>query len=158
VVYGPVAKQWLWKQQPLLGNAHNRIMGLCNPFLSNSSVNTFPWKWTHATIEEWCFLLGPRRGRISVFQLSEVKYLGDESVVSWQSACEEKTRTLVWYGRQPGTQLKVGSSVGFCMGGCEEKFVARVQLECVIQWDCYSSCIKSFARKWLVGTVIDWGP
>jgi hypothetical protein len=30
-------------------------------------------------------------------------------------------------------------------------------LECVIQWDCYSSCVKSVARKRLVETVIGWG-
>jgi hypothetical protein len=26
----------------------------------------------------------------------------------------------------------------------------------VIQWDCYSSCVNSLARKWVVQTVIDW--
>jgi hypothetical protein len=40
VAYTPVNKQRLCKQQPLLGNArNNRTTGLCNPFLSNSSVN-----------------------------------------------------------------------------------------------------------------------
>jgi hypothetical protein len=41
----PVAKQWLCKQLPLLGNARsiqarNNRTGLCNIFLSNGSVNT----------------------------------------------------------------------------------------------------------------------
>jgi hypothetical protein len=50
VAHRPVAKQWLCKQRPLLGNdrnAHariNRTKGLCNPFLNIGSVNT------HATI------------------------------------------------------------------------------------------------------------
>jgi hypothetical protein len=47
VAYRPVAKWWICKQQPLLGNTriihscNNRTMGLCNPFLSNGCVNTF---------------------------------------------------------------------------------------------------------------------
>lgn len=49
VVYRPAAKHWLCKQHPLLGTAHNiqeqnNRMRLCNPFLSNSSVNTLPLK------------------------------------------------------------------------------------------------------------------
>jgi hypothetical protein len=41
VMYRPVAKQWLCKERPLLGNARkNRTTGLRNPFLNNVSVNT----------------------------------------------------------------------------------------------------------------------
>jgi hypothetical protein len=46
VAYRPVTKQWLYKQRPFLGNSRNtherssRTMGLCDPFLSNGSVNT----------------------------------------------------------------------------------------------------------------------
>jgi hypothetical protein len=40
VAYAPVAKQWLCKQQALLGNACNNGTGLCNPFLSNGLLNT----------------------------------------------------------------------------------------------------------------------
>jgi hypothetical protein len=47
----------------------------------------------------------------SAVQLSEVTWsswlVSESSVVSWMSACEEKTRRLVWNGRQPGTQLVV---------------------------------------------------
>jgi hypothetical protein len=47
VAYTPVTKRWLCKQRTLLGNAHNihapsNRKGLCNPFLSIGSVNTFP--------------------------------------------------------------------------------------------------------------------
>jgi hypothetical protein len=41
VAYRSVAKQWLYKQPPLLGNAreiqarNNKTTGLCNPFLCN---------------------------------------------------------------------------------------------------------------------------
>jgi hypothetical protein len=57
VAYRPVAKQWLYKQQLLLGNArrlyacNNRVIlgngvfsmwSAPRPFLGNSSVNTFP--------------------------------------------------------------------------------------------------------------------
>jgi hypothetical protein len=44
----------------------------------------------------------------SSVEWSDVKYLVGEwesSVVSWKSVCEEKTRRLVWNGRQIGTQL-----------------------------------------------------
>jgi hypothetical protein len=61
---------------------------------------------TRAAIEERCFLLSPSRGciartpgRLSAVQLS---------VVSWKSACKEKTRSLVWNGRQPEAQLVEG--------------------------------------------------
>jgi hypothetical protein len=51
--------------------------------------------------------------QLSAVQLSEVKWFVGEresSVVSWKSGCEEKTRRLVWNGRQPGTPLTVESS------------------------------------------------
>jgi hypothetical protein len=61
VTYRPVAKRWLCKRRSFLGNArniharNNRKTMLCNPFLSNGSVNTrlqqgYCWKW--------CFLFG----------------------------------------------------------------------------------------------------
>jgi hypothetical protein len=46
MAYRPVAKQYLCKQRPLLGNdrnihsCNNRTTGLCNPFISNGSINT----------------------------------------------------------------------------------------------------------------------
>jgi hypothetical protein len=44
VAYRPVAKQWLSKQRPLLGNVRNmhepNRTRLCNMFLGNRSVNT----------------------------------------------------------------------------------------------------------------------
>jgi hypothetical protein len=42
--------------------------------------------------------------RIMTLILSERVQL---SIVSWKSACVQKTRMLVWNGRQPGTQLVV---------------------------------------------------
>jgi hypothetical protein len=42
-----IAKQWLRKQRPLLGNSkniqarNNRVTGLCNTFLSNAPVNAY---------------------------------------------------------------------------------------------------------------------
>jgi hypothetical protein len=57
VAFRPVAKKWLCKQRPKLGNARNNRTGLCNPILSNGSVNTplqqqsYCWKG--------CFLFGP---------------------------------------------------------------------------------------------------
>jgi hypothetical protein len=94
VAYRLVAKWWLCKQWPLLGNTrnihtcNNRTTGLCNPILSNGSVNTFPQKRTHATIEEWCFWCDLQWGVIlKKFKLanstewSEVKW----SEVKWGS-------------------------------------------------------------------------
>jgi hypothetical protein len=173
VAYRPVAKLWLCKQWPLLGNArnihtcNNRTMGLWNPFLSNGLVNTFLWRRRRDTTIQlqwkwWCFLLGPSQGCI-------VRTLGQLRQFSWKSVCEEKTRRLVWNGCQPGTQLVEGcqlrgSSVRQAVkkrDSCKRASVKRRlsvwYLECVIQWDCYSSCVKSIARKRLVETVIDWG-
>jgi hypothetical protein len=82
----------------------------------------------------WYFLLCPpavmKRGhqpscsRLLTVLLSEVtwsSWLVSErvqlSVVSWKSACEEKTRSLVWNGRQPGTQLiELSVERQFCTG------------------------------------------
>jgi hypothetical protein len=47
-----VAERWLCKKRPLLGKARNihghyyRTPRLCNPSLSNGSVNIFPWQRT----------------------------------------------------------------------------------------------------------------
>jgi hypothetical protein len=47
VGYTPVSKRRLCKQLPLLDKARNqRTMGLCNRFLYNSSINTFPRQGT----------------------------------------------------------------------------------------------------------------
>lgn len=43
VAYRPAANWWLCKQRPLLSNSrNNRTTRLCNTFLTNGSVNTFP--------------------------------------------------------------------------------------------------------------------
>jgi hypothetical protein len=108
VAYRPVAKLWPCKQWPSLDNAHkihacsNRTMGLCKPFVGKGSVNTFPRKRTLTQQYKNDVECGPRRG---VF-LKTVQL----AVVIWKSACEEKTRRLVWKGRQPGTQLVVSSA------------------------------------------------
>jgi hypothetical protein len=46
----PVAKRWLCKQRPVLGNVgnihvRNNRTGLCKPFISNGSVNTDTIIW-----------------------------------------------------------------------------------------------------------------
>jgi hypothetical protein len=45
--------------------------------------------------------------QLPAIQLREVTWSSwlVSSLVSWKSACEEKTRRLVWNGCQPGTQL-----------------------------------------------------
>jgi hypothetical protein len=42
----------------------------------------------------------------------------------------------------------------------KRSFMCAVQwyLECVIQWDCYSSSVKTVTRKWLVENITDWRP
>jgi hypothetical protein len=72
---------------------------------------------------------------LSAVQLSEVtwsNWLVSERVqlwaASWKSACEEKTRRLVWNGRQSGTQLvqlSVDSWQDFSTGGCAKKTWTR---------------------------------
>jgi hypothetical protein len=151
VVYRPVAKRRLCKQQPLLANDRNiharsnKTTGLCNSILSNGSVRAHVPAETNmrAAIENRCFLLGPPRGYLagtpgwlSEVNWIEVKWSGVKwsevkwsevkwsevkwsevvgwrvrefsfIVVNWNWACEEKTRRLVWNGRQPGNQSAV---------------------------------------------------
>jgi hypothetical protein len=83
--YRPVAKRWFCKQRPLLDNGrniharNNKTTALCNPFLSNGSVNTFPRKRMHITVQlQWkrgCFLCGPCRGVKKKTNGAGVEYL-----------------------------------------------------------------------------------
>jgi hypothetical protein len=57
---------------------------------------------TRVTIEAGCFRCAPHWEVI----LKTIKLIS--SVVRWKPACEEKTRRLVWNGRQPETQLVEG--------------------------------------------------
>jgi hypothetical protein len=123
VAYRPVTKRWLCKQRPLISNARNmyvrnsRTTTLCSRFLDNGLVNTPLQQWSYC----WkrCFLFGPCKMVIRktigdpvswglTVQLSSArdseKRWCYNSVVSWKSACEKKTRKLVWNGRQPVTQ------------------------------------------------------
>jgi hypothetical protein len=56
VAHKPVAKQWLFKQKPLLGSARNsRTTGLCNPFYKQLFVKHVSAATdTKARIEERC--------------------------------------------------------------------------------------------------------
>jgi hypothetical protein len=74
---------------------------------------------------------------LSAVQLSEVtwsSWLLSERVqlsgVSWKWACEEKSRWLVWNGRQPGTQLDEGWQFNGILYGMlwRKELVARVQM------------------------------
>jgi hypothetical protein len=62
VAYRLVAKWWLCKRWPLLCNARNiyvrsnRTKGLCNQFLSNGSINTFPQKPTRTRQQKSCVI------------------------------------------------------------------------------------------------------
>jgi hypothetical protein len=70
VAYRPVARRWLCKQRPLLGNAHNiharniKTRMLCNPFLNNGSVNTPPQQYGYCWKRG--FLLGPCKMAIKI--------------------------------------------------------------------------------------------
>jgi hypothetical protein len=55
VAYGPVTKQWLYKQRPLLGDTRNIHVYACNNRRTAVSVHQIDcWKR--------CFLLGPCKG------------------------------------------------------------------------------------------------
>jgi hypothetical protein len=67
----------------------------------NGLVNMFPWKRDRTIQLQWkrgCFLLVPPQG----YRMRTPGWLRQ---FSWKSACEEKTRRLVWNGHQPKTQL-----------------------------------------------------
>jgi hypothetical protein len=55
-------------------------------------------------------------------------------IVSWKSAYEEKTRRLVWNGRQPGTQLVEGSQFSWPLQGRLRRDGAVVELTVDRRW------------------------
>jgi hypothetical protein len=108
VAYRPVAKRWLCKRRPFLGNI---------------SVNTFP-------------LLGSR-----FLIMQQLNATNSRTVFSMWSMprCYKQ-----------GTKL-VDRSVWEAVKKILQELIASVRLwredfvwylECVIQWDCYSSCVK----------------
>jgi hypothetical protein len=127
----PVAKQWLRKQRPLLGNArNNRTTGLCNPFLSISSVNT---PTTMGILLE------------TVFSVGSVQSCEEE--FSWDSAVELRSSKSAVI-RELGSARET------------EKMTLPVQMCSVNQraaaWPPklkYLHCVKSVARKRLMETV-----
>jgi hypothetical protein len=128
VAYGPIAKKWLGKQRPLLGNirnihaSNNRKTGSCNPFLSKGSVNT------PTSIE---ILLE------TVFCIRSVQS-GYKEEFSWEWTVE--FRSSEWaVGGELESRVQVGS-VNQRTTEAEE-----------------SPWIEAVFRKRLVETVIDWG-
>jgi hypothetical protein len=128
--YRPVGKRWLCKQRPLLGNARNIharnnrrtlfvVVRAATVSGQRLDKHVPATKDTNATIEERCSLSGPNRDVISKGQSSLI--------------------------------------VQFCMGGCEQKYSGKSAtmkrrvymwyLECVIQWYCYSSCVKVLCQE-----------
>jgi hypothetical protein len=103
VAYRPVAKRWLCKLRPLLGNvrnifARNNRTGLCNQFLSNGSVNTRLQQWGYC----WkrCFLFGPFKVcRIWESKIwSRVPRDSDPRMTALaraSSSCKRQTRPLI---------------------------------------------------------------
>jgi hypothetical protein len=96
----PVAKQWLRKQRPFLGNGRNihvrnNRTRLCNPFLSNGFVNT------QATIEELLGMILYRDGGTcwgitdSATQFSLSLFVSDLTVgITPLSSSNARTREL----------------------------------------------------------------
>jgi hypothetical protein len=84
-------------------------------------------------------------------------------VVSWKSACEEKTRRLVWNGRQPGTQLVEGWQLSRPLQGRLRRDGAIVELT-VDRSSVRDGSIEaeeqllllSVTKQRLVKTVTDW--
>jgi hypothetical protein len=100
LAYRTIAKRWLCKMRPLLGNPRkNRRTGLCNPLLGKGSVNTFPRKQTTKQ-HKWCFLCRSCRdvinGRVWSNKLVCQQF-------SWEKWCEAAGR---WVG-EFSCQLKV---------------------------------------------------
>jgi hypothetical protein len=102
----------------------------------------------------WNCRLVSERVQLSV-EWSDVKLLVDdwessvEREFNWKSACEEKTRRLVWNGHQPETKLAElsvdkSSARAAVTRGPEHGKLKNLR------------CAKSVTRKRLVGTVIDW--
>jgi hypothetical protein len=115
VAYRHDATQWLYKQRPLLSNAHiiharnNRKAKLCNSFLSNGSVNRFPRQRTPKQQHKTGVFYGPCRDVISrtVWRNELVRGGQDErrereSVCVCVCVCErEREFVCVWERERP---------------------------------------------------------
>jgi hypothetical protein len=134
VAHRPVAKQWLCKQRPFLRNNQvNKFPLSCSSFLILQQLK--------ATIEELCFLRVPCRGVIKRSQLS----FETPACQTMNLGVEELMHRNYWAQFR---ELKVWLWKDF--------ICAAVQwyLACVIQWDCYSSCIKIRCQESANGTCI----
>jgi hypothetical protein len=116
MAYRPVAGQRPLNKQRVQPLLCSRRMNK-RPFLSNDSVNAFPRKRDahNNTVGSGGFFWVVRAEELKRRQLGQ-----SSSVVTWKSACEEKTSRLMWNGRQPGTP-----SVEFSWGLAVESRSAR---------------------------------
>jgi hypothetical protein len=111
------------------------------PLLWNNWVNTFPRKWIHATIEELCFLCGPCWGVIKrtkkIVWGSWVSRRQPARILTWEQ--------INWIAELRHQNYWVQFSWKLKVRLWREDFMCAVlqsYLECVIQWDYYSSCVK----------------
>jgi hypothetical protein len=144
VAYGPVAKQWHCKQRPFLGsNQVNTFPLLCSRLLIMQQLET--------TIEMLCFLHGPCRGVIKGQRsLSQLSF--DASLRIYEIG-SRGTELRNW-----GNRIIESSSVELKVWLWKEHFLYAVvqwYLACVIQWDCYSSCIKIRCQESASGACIE---
>jgi hypothetical protein len=120
VAYRPVTKLWLCKQRPLLHNARS----------------------IHTTIEEWCFLwsaLWPLLCNGTVNMTTAI-----EGLCFLRGPCREvilKTTGATQLVDKSSVQEAVKKRVS-CQGMALKRRHCVWYLECVIQWDCYSSCVR----------------
>jgi hypothetical protein len=84
-------------------------------------------------------------------------------VVIWKSACEEKTRRLLWNGCQPGAQLV--SWQEFSMGGCDKRTWVREAEESPLCYICCQETASGYynrlrtlvcVRQWSVKCSSEW--
>jgi hypothetical protein len=160
VEYRPVAKRWLRKKTAIAMQRVNKQTPV------SMQRSRYCWTITMETvISMWsvprCYKQDSLKQRVSCWSCQQFSWVKWHEVAgwwvrefscqfSWKSACEEKTRRLVWNGRQPGTQL-VELSV--------DKGSARLAVK-KRTWEQEaegSPSVEAITRKQLVETVIDWG-
>jgi hypothetical protein len=112
VTYKPVAKRWLCKQRPLLGNArnihaHNNRRTVFYVVRVATVAMQRRGKQASAKIEALCFLRGPCRWVI-------LKTIGETELSSVRMAVKERAS---------------------CKSAAVKKRFHVLYLECVIQWD-----------------------
>jgi hypothetical protein len=110
-------------------------------------------EWVQLSEVMWSSWLVIERVQLSVQWIVSLWREDEEVGDKWPQAWDPVSwgLALQWSSAQEAVKKRLS-----CKSAAVKRRLYVWYLECVIQWDRYSSCVKSVARKWLMETVIDW--